>query len=792
MKKKAKKILIYSLLIIIVLIIAFSIFIYSFSHSSLPKYQGTFKLKGLKDTVYVYRDSLGVPHIYAKNDADLYRVFGYVSAQERLWQMDLIRRVTQGRISEIFGKKYVDVDLKLRALRIEEKSQQIWQNMNDTLKNMLIAFSDGINQYIENNTLPIEFRILGYKPEKWTPKNSLNLIGYMAWDLGMAWSNEITLYKIKNLLGDSLMRTFLPNFNNDSIIYKGFADTLIKNIENQAIAFNSTLQKLGAYPFMASNNWVVAGSKSITGKPILCNDMHLGLSIPGIWMQAHLHSPDLNVTGVVVPGAPVIVAGHNDSIAWGMTNVMLDDADFYIETLNKDSTKYLVNGQWRNLTIKKYKIATKEGDTITRILRFTHRGPIISYFKKLNKALSMAWIGNLPSNEVKGLYIFNHAKNWNDFKKGAKYFGSVAQNIIYADVNGNIGIQMTGTIPIRKTQGWHIFPGDTTLYDWKNFISADSLPFVFNPKDGFLASANNKSLNNYKYYITQYYHQDYRFDRITYLLKSKDKLSVEDMKRIQNDIKSEFVKEYLPDVIFEIASNIPKNPNAKKALEILKSWDGEMKSQEAAPLIFEQFFILFVKNTIEDELGKDLTNQIFSSTIMTEGVIRNLWHDKFSPLYDNKNTKKKETFNDIVKMSFAQTIDTLEKQLGKNPEKWHYGDIHTITFEHPLAAVKILDMIFNLNRGPYAVGGSYHTVCPFSYDFTNNFKVKSGASERHIFDLSNWDNSQTVIPTGVSGQPASEFYCNQTQMYLKNKYHRDLFSLALIKKKTKYHSVFIP
>ncbi len=789
-----KKTLIIIGTVIIILIIGILVFLHNFSHKPLTDYNKNVALSGLTADVQVYRDENGIPQIVAENEADLYRAAGYVTAEDRLWQMDLIRRATQGTLSEIFGKKFVKTDLLLRALNITQKSEMIYSELSQKQKKALEAYADGVNQYIKDNPskLPIEFKILGYKPKPWTPQNSLNVIGYIAWDLVMAWNNEITLYEIQQRVDSSLFAYFIPNFDNDSVIYH-VSPKISADIKTPLSTMGATILKLGIVPFMASNNWAVDGKKSSNGSPILCNDMHLGYGIPGIWYQMHLIVKNkMNVTGVSIPGAPAIVSGHNDSIAWGMTNVMLDGTDFYIETLNKDSTKYLLNGKWKNLKIVKEKIATKEGDTVILPLRYTHRGPIISQFKHISdKAISMHWIGYEKSNEYAGVYELNHAKNWNDFLQACKNFGAVSQNIIFADTKGNIGIKLTGLIPIRKIPGFYILPGDTTLYDWTGFVPFDKLPVEYDPKDHFLASANNKSSNNVNYYISQYYYQDYRYRRIAEMLRAKKKISEKDMQAIQTDQHSKMADDLLPKMIFELGKLNLKTPEFKKIMTYLNAWNGDMKAQELAPLFFEQFNILFIKNSVEDELGDKIYAQFIKSKILANNILKNLWNDTDSPLFDNINTKnKKENIDDIAALTFKETIDTLKSQLGDDIDSWQYQKLHTLTLEHPLAKVKILNFIFNLNRGPFGVGGSNHTISPYNYSYSKPFDVTSGASERHIYTANNWSNSLTIIPTGESGIPASKFYCDQTDRYIANKYHKEYFSLKQVKKNYKFKMTF--
>ena len=790
-----KKALLIILSILVIIVAGALIFLQNFKTKSLPDYNKNVQLNSLQSDVTIYRDKEGIPHIIAENEHDLYLAYGYTLAQDRLWQMDLIRRATQGRLSEIFGKDLVKTDLMLRSLQISQKSDRVYQSATPELKNALEAFADGINQYIKQNSnkLPIEFKILGYKPDEWTPQNSLNIVGYIAWDLVMAWGNEITLYKIQNKIDSSLFAQFIPNFSTDSTIYDVHAGSVL-DLKSDLTTVGEVIDNLGVTPFMASNNWAVSGKKTKSGMPILCNDMHLGYNIPGIWYQVNLVVKDkMNVTGVAIPGEPFVVAGHNDSIAWGMTNVMLDGTDFYVETLNEDSTKYLLDGEWKNLNIVNEKIATKEGDTVILPLRYTHRGPIISEFKNVNKAVSMHWIGYENSNEAYGVYLLNKAHNWKDFRKACSKFGAVSQNIIYADVQGNIGLQLTGLVAKRKIPGYYLLPGDTSYYDWTGFVPFDSLPYVFNPDNGVIVSANNKSSNNVDYYITQYYFQDYRYNRIHELLTACDTIDREYMAIVQSDQVSKMAQKFLPAMIKELKKLNSKNPNYSKIIDYLSSWDGNMSPNSVSALFFEQFNLLFIKNSITDELGNDLFNDVFETKILSNNILTNLWTNPENPLFDNVNTNDKtENIDDIVKLTFEQTIDTLSAKLGDNADNWQYGKLHNLTLSHPLSKVKILDKVFKLNRGPYAVGGSNHTVSPYSYVYTNPYEVVAGASERHIFDLSNWDNSVTVIPTGESGQPASPFYCNQSDLYIDNGYHPDLFSIENIKKNAEFTCILSP
>ncbi|HLP62837.1 MAG TPA: penicillin acylase family protein, partial [Candidatus Deferrimicrobium sp.] len=554
----------------------------------------------MKETVTIYRDVYAVPHIYAKNEEDLYRAVGYIMAQDRLWQMDLLRRVTTGRLAEIFGAELVETDLLMRALRISEKSKAILAGSNPKIINTLEAFTDGINQFIEKNKniLPPEFSLLGYKPEKWEITHSLNVVGYMAWDLTMPWPFELTLYKVAQKIGPGSERfkELIPNINfQEPPVFPDFSlvpDTPQLELKTTLLSGNLKLETLGLGVFHGSNNWAISGKKSATGKPVLANDMHLGLFAPGIWYPMHqvvsgVDGADdmLNVTGVAVPGQPFIVAGHNDKIAWGMTNLMVDDMDFYRETINPDNpNQYRFNHEWKNMEIKVEKIRIKGGNSVERKLRFTHRGPIISEFKGIqNEAISMRWTGNESSDEMRSVYLLNRAANWKDFREAVKTFIAVSQNIAYADVNGNIGLQTCAGIPIRQGYDQFVVPGETDAYDWIGLVPFEKLPFVFNPECGYVSSANNKATaNDYPYYISYWYETPCRICRIREMLTAKDKLSIDDMKQVQTNVKSSLVERLMGDIILILKQAKDLNEPETRALALLYEWDGTLTKQSAA------------------------------------------------------------------------------------------------------------------------------------------------------------------------------------------------------------------
>lgn len=795
-----KKILTILGAVLLVVIVGAIIFVGRFKTKALPDYNQDIRLSGLSADVTVIRDSFAIPHIYAENEHDLYLAVGYAMAQDRLWQMDLLRRVTQGRLAEIFGRDLVDADLLFRSLRFTEKSKRIFSTSDENVRICVESFADGVNQFIRQagKKLPPEFGLLGYQPEPWLPEHSLNLIGYMAWDLSTGWPCEVLLDKMRQTLGPDLSTYMMPDMDSvhRTLAYPAFrldktdAETLTKLSETASIP-----DELGLDVFRGSNNWAVSGKLSATGKPLLANDMHLGLNIPGIWYQMNQVIPGkLNVTGVVLPGQPMVIAGHNDSIAWGFTNVMTDDADFYLETINPDNPdQYLLNGAWKDLKKVEEKILVTGGESVVKFNRFTHRGPVISEFKEgEDQVLSMRWLGNEDSNEVQAVYQLNRAANWADFRNALRFFVAVNQNAVYADVNGNIGLQSSIGIPIREGDRTLVYPGDTTRYDWKGLVPFDELPSAYNPECGYVASANCKTAPaDYPYYISDWYVLPYRMDRIVEMLNEKEKLSAEDFQKMQGDQKSKMAEKFIHYFVTRLVVRNGLSEYEKEAYDLMKKWDCTLLKERPEGLIFEKWYYLTGVNLVKDQMDSLLLEEFTGEKTFFENFMENMLVAPSGSWADDVGTKETtETFGDIIGISFQQAVKELAAEHGARPGDWKWGDAHTITLAHPMSSVKILEKVLNLNRGPFPVGGSFHTVGPYTNPLNKNSGVNNGASERHIFDTGNWDRSLTVIPTGTSGIPASKHYCDQTESYVTNRYHTDYVTRAKVEGSKLYRMKF--
>jgi penicillin G amidase len=788
---KVLKIILYTILtVVVVAIIGGLIFLNGMKKSALPKYNGEIVLTGLSGDVTVYRDERGMPHIYASNEHDLYFAVGYVMAQERLWQMDLLRRATKGTLSEVMGEVVLESDMLFRAVNMSAKSKVLVKNTDPVTRSYLQAFSDGINSYVSaaGKNLPPEFKILSCVPDPWTPEDCGNIFGYMCWDAAYGdMDQELSYRNLVGKIGLEKTVSLIPDFDAvKAFIFPDFklSDTLI-NKARKFIEGIDKLEALGIVLYPGSNNWVVSGKRSETGMPILENDMHLSLFAPGIWMQMHQVIPGkLNVTGVTVPGVPFIAAGHNDRIAWGFTYMMADVLDLFAEKINPENeNQYSRNGIWNDMVLRKELFKIKGGRVDSMVFRYTHRGPIISGLKSIkNASLSMRWTAFDNSEELAVFSNLNRAGGWNDFRSALSSLRSLGLNVAYADIDGNIGLNIAAGIPIRKGNGSLIRNGETDEYDWKGYIPFEQLPSRFNPEKGYVSSANQRTVpEGYPYYISSDFCMPYRINRIRQMLDEKEIMGIEDFKRMVLDQHSDYAALVVPFILKQEMGKARFSQAENSAFNSLVAWDFDMDKDLIAPTIFEYFIRSFKSNLLNDELG-DLSGEL--PGIAKDYYVYRILKTGPDEFVNDVTTSQKETLDEIILKSYKDCIASLSMNYGEDQKNWKWGDIHKITIEHPLGTVQLLNHLFGLNSKTFRVGGSNHTVSPYSY--SNGFKVNHGASERHIFNTANWDESLTIIPTGNSGIPASEFYLSQTDSYINGKFYKDAFTEPAVKAATKY------
>lgn len=791
-----KKILLgLSISFIIIFIVAGAIF-YNMLSSSLPAYQGIITSSKIISDIEIYRDSFAVPYIFAENDNDAAFALGYVHAQERLFTMDFIRRAGEGRLSEILGDEAVPFDNMFRTVGIKRNILRNYSRIDPSVISLLQSYSDGVNAYIEERkgNYSIEFDVLGYQPEKWKPLHSLIIIKMMAWELNMSWWTDLTFSELIQKLGEKKALEILPDYpeNAPTIIADNFKylSAINSSLVETDKAFRNFIGWTGTH--IGSNNWVVNANKSTSGKPIIANDPHLAFSAPGKWFAATVNSKEgWETSGVTLPGVPGIVIGKGENISWVLTNVMNDDADFYIEKLDSSDSKYSVDGQWRDLRIIKDTIKVKNGKDRVIEIKETHRGPIISDIHTFNfiyntaesefPPISMKWLGNEFSDEMLGFYKINKAKNWNQFREGVKYFGIPGQNFVYADTTGNIGYIMGARIPLRKKNNpTLVFDGTNTENDWQGYVPVEEIPVVLNPKENFITSANNKILKDFKYHISNLWEPSSRIDRIYELLNSKEKHSAEDFKKYQMDITSPYAKLITSHIVKAFEGIKINDNNLKTAIELLSEWDFNLKKQSQTPSIYVVTLKYLLHNIYYDELGDDLFNRfVFLANVPFRSLLRVLDKPE-SLIFDDISTAKTESKNEIIRKSFADALTFLEENLGKDLTNWQWGRLHTVTFKHAFSGnFSLLDKYINI--GPYEIGGDGTTINNTEYPFSESidkypmfshseFENILGPSMRYIYDFAKPDQYYLILTTGQSGNVMSDNYRDQTPYWLQGKY----------------------
>lgn len=754
-----------------------------------PTIDGTVKLAGLQSTVEVYRDTWGVPHIYADNAEDLFFAQGYVEAQDRLWQMEFNRRVASGTLSEICGEATLDTDRFLRTLGWRRVAEEDAEGLTGEQRTMLEAYSAGVNAFVESHrdSLPLEFTIMGVEPEPWTPTDSIAWAKVMAWDLGGNWETELLRARLVEALGEDKAAELAPPYPEDFplIIPTEVGD--YSHLESEGLLAQAAGLKGilgGGGPGVGSNNWVVDGSKSATGMPLLANDMHLGLQMPSIWYEVHLVGGGLNVEGYSFPGVPGVIVGHNEHIAWGVTNLGPDVQDLYIEKVNPENPdQYEYQGQWMDMGVFDEVIEVSGQDPVVERVQVTRHGPVITpVVEGLSEVIAFRWTALEPNQMVEAVLMLDGASSWEEFRAALRLWAVPSQNFVYADTEGNIGYQAPGLIPIRSEghTGLLPVPGWTGDYEWQGYIPFDELPSTLNPSTHALVTANNKVVgDDYPYVLAYDYSVGHRAQRITELVGEKQTLTAEDFQRVQGDTYS------IPAEIFTpyILQIEPEGFLQERALNELRDWDYRCDAESTGAAIFEVFYVKLVENTFGDELGEELLADYTGSWSWHHIALEEMIQESDSPWFDDVRTAERETRDDVVSRSFADALDYLGNRFGDVPHAWEWGRLHGATFVHqPLgeSGIAVLEKVFN--RGPVEVGGSGHTVNAASFDPEEPYATTHGVSQRLIVDLSDFDNSLSTHTTGQSGLAFHAHYDDMISLWQNVDYHPLLWSREAIER----------
>ncbi|MEN2415879.1 penicillin acylase family protein [Flavobacterium mesophilum] len=787
--RRFKKFLLVLVLLIVVLGIGLCAYIFHLK----PKYEGELELKNLQKETTVYFDDFGVPHIYADSEKDAMTALGYVHAQERLWQMELLRRIAPGRLSEIFGSVALKNDKFFSGIGIEEASAKAIAKLdkNSQAYQLTQAYLDGINQYLEEGVTPIEFTLVGVKKQKFTIKDVYNIFGYMSFSFAMAQKTDPLLTDIRNKYGIAYLK--------DLGIEGEFNTTQLKSSKANSEEYSAIAKSVAALldkspipPFIGSNSWVAGPHKTKSGKVIFANDPHIGFSQPGTWYEAHIITPKHELYGCYLAGTPFPLLAHNRDYAYGLTMFENDDIDFYQEKNNpNNASQYQTPTGFANYEVRTKTIKVKDTSDVVLTVKTTRHGPIMNdVLDRLGKKnpIAMSWtFTREPIQILDAVYGLSHAKNKDDFRKAVQLVAAPGLNVMYGDAKGNVAWWATGKL-YKHDKGVNTFlilDGASGKDDIKEFLDFSKNPSAENPEWGYVYSANNQPEAIDGYLYPGYYLPEDRAKRISSLMNAKSDWDKEAISKMIYDNTSPIAPQTAQKLISNL-DNKTLSAEEKEAIEVLKSWKGSTNLEDVAPTIYNKWIYLYLKNTFEDEMGKD-NFDLFLGTHIGKQIIARQVDNENSVWWDNIKTKNvKETRKDIVSKSFHDAISELQKQLGPSISDWNWGKVHTVEHEHPLGKIAALRKLFNV--GPFESPGSNEVINNLFFGFNDEGKyyVKGGPSTRRIVDFSDIENSWSILPTGQSGNPFSKHYHDQAEMYNEGKFRKmKLNKEEIIKTSTK-------
>jgi penicillin G amidase len=754
----------------------------------LPQLNGNVLLPGLQSEVTVERDRWGVPHIRANSVEDLAEAQGYVVAQDRLWQMDLLRRVARGQLSEILGKTTLPIDKDFRTLGFGRAADRDLGLMDKDSRVTLEAYARGVNRFIEQHgqPLPLEFTLLRYKPQPWQATDSLAITGYMYRTLTNTWGEELDRATVEARVGpERAKELFSPEASMDHFV---IGDPNVPNDGSQRTrvqtdqgdddddtepdtvikASTGNGDKPGRFPDLTSalatdvrdslldiqqeirhglgsNNWVVNGAHTATGKPLLANDTHLELNLPPIWYEVHVTAPGWNVKGFTLPGAPLVIIGHNDRIAWGFTNNGADVQDLYIETFNPAAPdEYRVRGAWTKAQVYDETIRVKDAPDEHWTVTVTRHGPVMR--RDGDKGYALRWTATEPGGLANSYNGMGKARNWEEFRSAMKRVWGPAQNAVYADVDGNIGYVMAARVPIRKKGRGEIpVPGDTDDYEWTGYLPFEQLPQALNPDSGLIVTANARVVGpSYKPYLTDRWEEPYRTARIYELLRDKAGLRPEDMLKVQTDTYS-YPHAFLADQLSDAAlTSQPKDDRAKKLIQGLKDWNGIADADSPEVSFLEETRRAAIVLLLEPYLGKETGTYSWRRTTFLQRILTER-PAKWLPVGF-------KTYDELLLAAADRAVAQLAQLSNKSrTEDWAWKQFDALDMVHPLGRTGFLKHFLSITDKPQS-GTAYSPRAATKHH---------GPAMRFVANLANWDQSIMLISGGQSGQPGSAHYTDQ-------------------------------
>ena len=767
------------LLILIVLLIAG---IYIYLQTTKPVYDGEISLTGISGDVGVLYDDYGVPHIYAQNQPDAYFALGYVHAQDRLFQMEMLRRAAGGRLSEILGPDLLKVDKLFRTLRINEfaeaQAAKFLSADTSDFQKAALAYQKGINAYINEGKTPLEFTIIGIPKTEFTPKDIYLAVGFMSFGFAEGLRVDPVLQKIQSQWGNEYLKDLAVNTPYDAVripSHKGDIKT-----QGQLIsAFNEALDAIPIPQWVGSNGWAISGSKTQSGKPILSNDTHIGYGQPAVWYEAYLEYPGFSFYGHHLAGIPFGLLGQNNFCGWGLTMFENDDTDFYVETTDDQHKNQVKRGNnWEPVKGIQEVIKVKGEPDVSFEVKTTSHGPIVNGIVQSVEAgghwIALDWqLLHGDNMALQAAYQLNHATTFAEANTAVSLFSAPGLNVMYADAAGNIAWWAAARVPIRKNPNSKLFyDASTGADDYNGYYAFTQNPQSVNPPNGFVYSANNQPDTVGGVYFPGYYYPRDRAGRIAKLLSEPKTWTMQASQQVDLDVTSSEAAK-LSKVMSDVLQ-ARQSPSIEPVISILSQWDGRMQANDIAPSVYYNMLSQIIFLSMQDELGKEAVRSIASVSLMKNSYSILLNNDS-SAWWDNVSSKDvQETRTDIFEQAAKKSVEILTKTSGSDPSGWTWDKIHTLKHNHPLGAVKLFDGFFSV--GPLVVPGGNEVInnLHFDLDTTGYFPVNGGPALRKTTDFIDLSNGETTSPTGQSGNVMSPFYADQAEMFAAGKFRKML------------------
>jgi len=769
------KFLIKLLKVIAVLLILIVVGTWLYSKTYHPNYKGELEINYLSDEVTIYFDEIGVPHINAKNQKDAYIALGYVHAQDRLWQMELIRRIAPGRLSEIFGKDLLETDVFFAGLGIEEASEKSIAKLDTSSEAYLMsmAYLEGVNQYFNEGKMPLEFDLVGIKKEKYTLKDIYNVFGYMSFSFAVAHKTDPLLSEIKEKLGAPYFNELMSAFDKNLTINK----TEIQPIKAEmSKAVSKIMDNLPVSAFIGSNSWVIAPEKTRNGKVLFANDPHIGFAQPSVWYQNHIKTPDYEIYGYNIALMPFPLLGHNRDYAYGLTMLANDDLNFYIEKNNPDNAnQYKTVDGFKDYEIRTKTIKIKDEKDTTFQVKVSKHGPIMNGLNRNisdDRPIAMNWMYTYLENEMLNVaHGISHAKSLENFRASVAKIHAPGLNVMYGDAKDNIAWFAAAKLyQLRDSVSSKTYlDGASGKDEILEILPFEENPQAINPSRNYVYSANHQPDSVRGKLYPGYYQPEDRSKRIVELLEAKNDFTKEDVAKMIYDVKSSNVSQIANDLL-AIVNDSDFSVSQKKAVSILKNWDGTYSKTAVGATIYNRFLYEFLVNTFKDELGDGF--ELFINSQLQDQVLPNQISRENSVWWDNISSKNKtETRAEIVTTSFKNAFSFLENQLGANVEDWLWKRVISIEHEHAIGkAGGVLRKFFNV--GPFETIGGNEVINNqiFKLDSTGVYKITAGPSTRRVIDFSDIENSLSILPTGQSGRVFSPYYKDQAQKFVDGEF----------------------